>query len=166
MRPDKSFYINAKANEEDWKKKIVTPRVACSAIVESKDRNSLLFIERKYPPHGWSFPGGMMELGETIEECTIRETKEETGLDIEILGMINVMSEPRYDPRWHVVIIHLLAKEIGSTTPKGSDDALDAQWFNWKTLPEEDKWDNLTQAARDTVIDYINQRSQGKIGIR
>jgi hypothetical protein len=54
---DNSFYINAKEKEEDWKKKIVTPRVAAVGIVESPDGSKLLMIERKYPPIGLAFPG-------------------------------------------------------------------------------------------------------------
>jgi len=102
---NRSFHISARENEEDWKKKVITPRVAASTVVESPDRKRIVLIDREYPPYGFAFPGGMIEIGETVEEAAIRETKEETGLDVEALGLLNEISDPDADPRWHVVVI-------------------------------------------------------------
>ena len=46
----------------------------------------LLLIERLFEPLGWALPGGFVDYAETLEHATIRETKEETGLDVEIKG--------------------------------------------------------------------------------
>ena len=130
--PDKKFYISARAKEEDWKKKIITPRVAAVGIVESPDRTKLLIIKRKFPPHGYAFTGGMMDLGETIEETAVREIKEETGIDAEVLGLLNVTSHPKHDPRWHVVVPHLVMRAITDQEPKGNDDAEEAHWMDYR----------------------------------
>lgn len=44
----------------------------------------------------WALPGGGMELGESIEDCAIREVKEETGLDVEITGLVGVYTNPNH----------------------------------------------------------------------
>lgn len=123
------FHLSARQlDEEPWKQKIITPRVAVAAVVESPDKKHILIIKRKYPPHGYAFPGGMMELGETIEETAIREVFEETGIEASPLGILNVISDPASDPRWHVVIIHVLMETSSNIEPKGGDDALKAKW--------------------------------------
>ncbi|MHA2218728.1 MAG: NUDIX domain-containing protein [Candidatus Hodarchaeales archaeon] len=115
--------------EEDWKRRIVTPRVAVSGVVESADRNSLLFVKRKYEPIGWAFPGGMMELGEDIKHTVIREVLEETNLNITPKWILGVISSPEYDPRWHVVIVYVVAELIQDDNHlMAGDDALSVLW--------------------------------------
>jgi 8-oxo-dGTP diphosphatase len=155
--PDKKFYISARAKEDTWKKKVVTPRVAVVGLVESPDRTKLLIIKRKYPPHGYAFPGGMMDLGETIEETAVREIKEETGIDAEALGLLNVTSHPEHDPRWHVVVPHLVMRAITDKEPKGSDDAEEAFWMNYKD-PKLSKL--LIETSSLSLEDYSRWREK------
>jgi ADP-ribose pyrophosphatase YjhB (NUDIX family) len=44
----------------------------------------------------WALPGGGMELGESIEDCAVREVKEETGLDVEITGLVGIYTNPHH----------------------------------------------------------------------
>ena len=44
----------------------------------------------------WALPGGAMELGESLAECAIRETLEETGLDVDIVGIVGIYSDPKH----------------------------------------------------------------------
>ena len=94
----------------------------------------IVLVKRKNEPYKdyWALPGGFVEYGETVEETARREAKEETGLDIKILQLIGVYSDPRRDPRGHTVTICFLAKAKG--TPKGGDDAKIAKIFKWKDL--------------------------------
>lgn len=53
-------------------------------------------MQRRSDSGNWSFPGGVMEIGETLEQCVIRETEEETGLDIEITGILGIYTDPEH----------------------------------------------------------------------
>ncbi|MGW6427620.1 NUDIX domain-containing protein [Nocardia sp. NPDC055053] len=49
-----------------------------------------ILMQRRGDSGNWSLPGGVMEIGEILEQCAVRETKEETGLDIEITGLLGI----------------------------------------------------------------------------
>jgi ADP-ribose pyrophosphatase YjhB (NUDIX family) len=65
-----------------------------SAVVMD-DRGRLL-LHRRADSGNWSLPGGMMELGETLGGAVVRETREETGLDVEITGILGIYTDPRH----------------------------------------------------------------------
>ena len=66
--------------------------VATSVFVEDKDEHILLI--RRTDNGLWSLPGGGMEPGETVTGCAVREVKEETGIDVEVTGLVGVFSNP------------------------------------------------------------------------
>ncbi|RDI63937.1 NUDIX domain-containing protein [Nocardia pseudobrasiliensis] len=55
-----------------------------------------VLMQRRSDSGNWSLPGGTMEIGETLEQCVIRETKEECGLDIEITGLLGIYTDPEH----------------------------------------------------------------------
>ncbi|WP_410876388.1 NUDIX domain-containing protein [Nocardia sp. A7] len=55
-----------------------------------------ILMQRRGDSGNWSLPGGVMEIGETLGECAVRETKEETGLDIEITGLLGIYTDPEH----------------------------------------------------------------------
>ena len=63
-------------------------------------KESVTLIKRKNPPYkgSWALPGGFVEYGETVESAAIRETKEETGLDVILGDIVGVYSNPDRDP--------------------------------------------------------------------
>ncbi len=65
-----------------------------SALVVDNDGSILM--QRRSDSGNWSFPGGVMEIGETLEQCVIRETKEETGLDIELTRLLGIYTDPAH----------------------------------------------------------------------
>lgn len=67
---------------------------ATSAIVLNK--NGEILLHKRSDNHLWSLPGGAMELGESIEECIIREVKEETGFEVEVLKCIGIYTDPEH----------------------------------------------------------------------
>ncbi|MBU4128516.1 NUDIX hydrolase, partial [bacterium] len=68
-----------------------TPRITADIIIELEDRGIVL-IKRKNPPVGWALPGGFLDYGESLEDCAIREAKEETSLDVELKGQFHTYS--------------------------------------------------------------------------
>jgi len=97
-------------------------------IVQGVD---VLLIRRKYPPFKgmWALPGGKLELNETLEECLVREVKEETGLDVVSFELSSVQSEPRRDPRGRYVSVVYRVTEYSGELQAG-DDAAHAQFLH------------------------------------
>ncbi len=154
---DKKFYISAREKEDDWRTNIVTPRVAASGVVESPDRKQIVVIKRKFKPFGYAFPGGMADIGETIEETAIRETKEETNLDAEVVGLLNLISKPEMDPRWHVIVPHFVMSIKKFQEPEGLDDALSAFWMDYDS---DELIDEFTDMCKATLMDYRKWRKK------
>ncbi len=107
-------------------------------IITTGDK--IVLIRRKNEPLGWAIPGGFIDFGESAENAAIREAKEETGLDVELTGLLGVYSDPKRDPRTHTISTVFLAKAQG--TPKADDDALDIGLFDKDNLPEEIVFDH------------------------
>lgn len=108
-------------------------RVAVDPVI-IKDGKILLIKRRSTVFAGtWVLPGGGVEYGETVEQAAVREAKEETGLDIEIVKLLNVYSDPKRDPRFHSVSTAFICKVNGGTLLKETDESTDAKFFS----PEE-----------------------------
>jgi ADP-ribose pyrophosphatase YjhB (NUDIX family) len=112
-----------------------TPALTVDAIVEVGDDRRIVLIERKHPPHGWALPGGFVDRGETLIDAARRETREETGLDVEILELFHAYSDPSRDHRLHTVSVVFLARADARALPHGGDDATRAQLFRREELP-------------------------------
>ena len=114
------------------------------------DGDMVLMIQRGKPPRqgSWSLPGGAQELGETIHEAARREVREETGLEIEILGLIDVVDSVRPDAddkiEYHYTLIDMAGHAVGGTLMAGGD-AQDCRWF---TRPEIDAMDIWPETKR------------------
>ena len=93
----------------------------------------MLLIERgKEPLKGyWSLPGGALEVGERIEDGIRREVREETGLEVELLGIVEIFERVTRDEDgkavYHFVLIDYLCRVTGGTLAAG-DDASRAEW--------------------------------------
>ncbi|SFC96591.1 ADP-ribose pyrophosphatase YjhB, NUDIX family [Nocardioides terrae] len=67
---------------------------AASAVVV--DDSGRILLHRRSDNGKWALPGGVMELGESLAECVIREVQEETGLDVEATGIVGIYSDPKH----------------------------------------------------------------------
>lgn len=130
-----------------------TPTVDC--LIELADRpGTLVFIERKNEPQGYALPGGFVDEGEFVADAAAREAKEETGLDVEIVELFHVYSDPERDPRKHTVSTVFIARASG--TPTGGDDAASCIVCEPDALPAPLVFDH----AR-IVSDYVAYRKTG-----
>jgi ADP-ribose pyrophosphatase YjhB (NUDIX family) len=109
----------------------------------------LLLIKRAAKPGQgrWSIPGGLVELGERVQDAVVREVKEECGLDIEVERLVDVFDSITRDEKGRIqyqfVVVNFLA-EIRGGTLKNADDVLEAKWV---PLDEVEQY-NLTNSFR------------------
>lgn len=111
----------------------VFPRLAALAVTIRDDR--VLLVRRRNPPDAglWGFPGGHVELGETVLQAAARELAEETGVTatprryIENVDMIRHGSDGRLEH--HFLLAAVLCDYLGGE-PAAADDALDAGWYS------------------------------------
>jgi 8-oxo-dGTP diphosphatase len=120
-------------------------------ILIEVEPDTVVLIERLNPPHGWAIPGGFVDWEETLETAAIREAKEETDLDVELVRQMHTYSDPARDPRFHTISTVFIARASG--TPKGGDDATTARIFHRDALP-----DNLVFDHAQILEDYFNDR--------
>ena len=100
----------------------ITPLLAVDTIIRLLDHdNKIVLIERKNPPYGWALPGGFVDVGERLEEAAVREAKEETCLDVDLVALLGIYSDPARDPRGHTVTPVYIADARGE--PVAADDA-------------------------------------------
>ena len=102
-----------------------SPLLTVDAVIVY-ERENIILIRRKNPPFQgeYALPGGFADIGETVENACIREAKEETNIDIQIIKLIGVYSDPNRDPRGHTVSIAFLCKpKTDNEQPKAQDDA-------------------------------------------
>lgn len=93
-------------------------------IIIELDTGGIVLIRRKNPPPGWAIPGGFIEYGESAEAAAVREAREETSLDVQLVELFHVYSDPRRDPRKHTMAVVFIATATG--TPTAGDDAAEA----------------------------------------
>lgn len=123
------------------------PIVGVGAIIIEGEQ--ILLEKRKNSPSKgkWSVPGGLVDLGETVEEAVIREVKEETGLDVYNPRLVDVVSYISLGEKgsvmYHYVIIDYFVTSKGGK-PKAASDADELKWVSFY---EVEKYD-LTESFR------------------
>lgn len=114
------------------------PAVTADCVVMTKESvPQVLLIERGADPYKgcWAFPGGFMNMDETMEQCAIRELEEETGLQVSELHQIGAYSKVDRDPRGRTITVAYLVIIDGPIPVTAQDDAAKAQWFPINALP-------------------------------
>jgi ADP-ribose pyrophosphatase YjhB (NUDIX family) len=73
------------------------PIAAAAAVIVREGK--IFIIKRRFPPNEkkWSIPGGVIEIGEPVREAAVREVREETGLDVRIDGIVDVVDNIIYE---------------------------------------------------------------------
>jgi 8-oxo-dGTP diphosphatase len=124
------------------------PIVGVGAII-MRDGKILLERRKNDPGRGkWSVPGGIVELGETLEQTVIREVQEETGLVIDEPELVDVVDQATLDEsgrvKYHFVVVDYLVK-LRRGTAKAASDAAELEWVQLDEVERKD----LTMTFRD-----------------
>lgn len=134
---------------------IKTPFLAADGIIELYDNNNnfqgIILIERLNKPYGLALPGGFVDIGESVEDALVREMKEETSLDVEIISLQNIYSNPNRDPRFHTASAVYRCKAKG--TPKACDDAKEIFIYKLDEIPIE----KLVFDHSDIIKEYLKK---------
>jgi ADP-ribose pyrophosphatase YjhB (NUDIX family) len=125
------------------------PRPTVDVLIEHE--GGVVLVRRRHPPTGWAIPGGFVEYGETLEEAAVREMREETGLEVELLRQFHTYSDPDRDPRFHTIGTVFVGRGRGALA--GGDDAEEARVFTRDALPPDIAFDH-----RKILEDYFTAR--------
>lgn len=133
------------------------PAPTADMIIYDPERGIVL-VKRRFPPPGWALPGGFVDYGERVERAAVREALEETGLEVELKGLVGVYSDPTRDPRQHTIstVYWGICAEPGRV--KGGDDAAEARFFPPEALPEEIAFDHAK-----VIDDFFSKLKSGKL---
>ena len=121
-------------------------------IIIELDNKGIVLIKRAKEPFGWAIPGGFVDYGESLEEAAKREAKEETSLEVELVGQLGAYSAPERDPRHHTISVVFVARASGE--PKGGDDAKEAGVFTRENLPTSLAFDHA-----QILADYFARKT-------
>jgi ADP-ribose pyrophosphatase YjhB (NUDIX family) len=127
----------------------MNPKVVAGTIPE-QDGRILLTRRSINPGRGlWTFPGGFVDFGETVTDAAVRETLEETGLEVDLTGLLNVYSYPGSP----VIIVYTARVRGGTLTPCAENDRLE-----WVT-PGEIPWETLAfPSTREALREWAGSR--------
>lgn len=123
------------------------PMVGVGAVIVHSGR--VLLVQRATEPARgqWSVPGGLVELGESLEKAVMREVQEETGLAVEPVALVELLDRIHHDAgqvRYHYVIADYLCKVVGGELHAASDAAA-VRWV------ERAEWNSHSGLVVDPV---------------
>ena len=111
--------------------------VGVSILVKNGDR---ILLEKRQHVHGggtWGPPSGHLNFGESFEDCAIRETREETGVEIDTVRFRVVTNDVFEAEHKHYVTIWMEAKYVsGEPRVKAPEEESETGWFMWHDLPQ------------------------------
>lgn len=169
------------SEEKYWKPSVTCDMVAVNSHLakwrEDGSFMNLVLIKRspdaKAFPDAWALPGGFLEEKETLEECAVREFKEETGLDAKLLAPVGTFSAIDRDPRGRVIshayMTMLISTDEQPLKMKAGDDAAGIALFNIKGKFNNEDGTSLTLTLRnvekgDRMV-YTTTFTRGLFGV-
>ncbi|MFF8013104.1 NUDIX domain-containing protein [Streptomyces sp. NPDC007929] len=126
---------------------------AASAVVV--DDAGRILLQRRRDNGMWALPGGVMHIGESLPECAVRETREETGFEVEVIGIVGTYTNPRHvfayddgEVRQEFSICFLARPVAGQLAV--SEESIDVRWFD----PAEVDGLSMVAGVRKRVTDW------------
>lgn len=135
------MYLVCYFNKMSMSEKQSNPVPVVDVIIQQE--STILLAKRKKDPFkGYlGLPGGFVNIGETIEEAARHELKEETSLDVELTDILGVYSDPKRDPRGHIIstvfIGHVPSIDNAKNKARAQDDASEIQWIELSMIDNE-----------------------------
>ena len=137
------------------------PLLQCAGSVIIENEKGEILLGKRTDNHLWGYAGGSVELEETVEECAMRELREETGLIADEMEffMVNSGPEAHYiypngDEVFNVEIIYLSRRYHGELRPQ-EEEIEELRFFS----PEELTMDLISQPIRPVLRRYLEGRS-------
>jgi 8-oxo-dGTP pyrophosphatase MutT (NUDIX family) len=126
-------------------------------VVVSNDAGEILLIRRS-DNDNWALPGGAIDLGESAAQAAVRETREETGIDCEITGLVGIYTDPKHiilytsngEARQEFSIV-LTARPVGGE-PTTSSESTEVRWI----APSDAQTLTMDRSMRSRINDYLN----------
>lgn len=118
-----------------------------------------MLVKRKYPPNAgrWALPGGLVELGESVQEAALREVKEEVGLAVEIEGLLDVVTEVVLDarkrPLYHYILVDYVARPLSNTVSLNPESA----GWKWVSRSEASRL-RMSDNTRRALSNYFDRK--------
>jgi len=138
--------------------------VPSTTAVVTNAKDDILLVHRR-DNDLWALPGGGMELGESIEDCAVREVKEETGLDVELTGLVGVYTNPNHVLEYSDGEVRQQFSLCYTTRLLGGELAFDNESTGIAWVPVEQLDDlNIHPSMRLRIDHYLEHREQPYLG--
>ncbi|MEV0132899.1 NUDIX domain-containing protein [Dactylosporangium sp. NPDC050688] len=140
--------------------------VVPSANVVVVDESGSLLLIRRTDNDNWALPGGAMDPGESMTDCAVRETLEETGIHVEVTGLVGIYTDPRHvilytsngEARQEFSIVYT-ARPIGGT-PTPSSESREVHWV----APADVEGLQMHQSMRMRISHYLAGNGKPHLG--
>jgi ADP-ribose pyrophosphatase YjhB (NUDIX family) len=135
--------------------------VPSANVIVVNDQGQILMI-RRTDNGNWAAPGGAMDIGESITDAAVRETREETGITCEITGLVGIYTSPRHvirytsneEVRQEFSVVFTARPVSGDLTP--SSESSEPQWI----VPEAVPGLRMHASMRERIQHYLDKRQQ------
>jgi ADP-ribose pyrophosphatase len=130
------------------RKQAAIPRVGVGVLVVDTKKRVLLTLRNRAPEAGcWSIVGGKVDFLERLEQCALREAREEAGVEVELVRLLCVTDHVLPDEEQHWVAPAYLGRIVsGEAKNCEPDKAREVRWCELDSIPE-----NLTMTARNAI---------------
>lgn len=128
----------------------VTPHVGANAAIF--DQHGAILLMQRVDDGGWCLPGGATEVIETPMDTAVREAREETGLEVRAVQLVDVYARPaRMEDGLHALVALVYLCEVVSGTLQCSDEGLDLQYWPIAEVPQ---WHGVHQRHAEAAYSY------------